>query len=194
MLKTPLKLLLAASIALPTVLAFSEANAGHKKKRHHKSQNYSQNHHYKKGYSSHHYKPYYSGGYYYGGHHNRRGHGNTGAYVGLALLGLGLGYAISKSGDDDYRRDDYDDRRYQNNDRYYSPPPPQGGQYQEGYDENYQEPQNYQSNRSSFDFSQCTETREYQTTIFVDGREQQAFGTACLMPDGSWVAGPMNIQ
>ena len=28
--------------------------------------------------------------------------------------------------------------------------------------------------------------REYQTTVTVGGREQEAFGTACQQPDGSW--------
>ena len=28
--------------------------------------------------------------------------------------------------------------------------------------------------------------REYQTTVFIDGREQSAYGTACQQPDGSW--------
>lgn len=28
--------------------------------------------------------------------------------------------------------------------------------------------------------------REYQQTIVVGGREEQAFGTACQQPDGSW--------
>ena len=28
--------------------------------------------------------------------------------------------------------------------------------------------------------------REYQRTALIDGREQQIYGTACLMPDGSW--------
>jgi len=28
--------------------------------------------------------------------------------------------------------------------------------------------------------------REYQRTATIDGREQQIYGTACLMPDGSW--------
>ncbi|MEE8294906.1 MAG: hypothetical protein V3R64_04270 [Sphingomonadales bacterium] len=209
MLKTPLKLLVAAAIALPAGLAFSDANAGSKRNKHHNSYKYSggysagghhgygynnRGRHYGYGYSSHHYKPYYGGGYYYGGHRNRHhGHGNVGAYAGLALLGLGLGYAISKSSKNDYRRDEYDDRRYQNERRYYSPPP-SSGQYEQDYEGEYQEPQAYRSGASSFDFSQCTETREYQTSIFVDGQEQQAFGTACLMPDGSWVAGPMNIQ
>jgi surface antigen len=28
--------------------------------------------------------------------------------------------------------------------------------------------------------------REYQTTVTVGGREQEAYGTACQQPDGSW--------
>lgn len=28
--------------------------------------------------------------------------------------------------------------------------------------------------------------REYQTTVNVDGRSEQGFGTACQQPDGSW--------
>ena len=28
--------------------------------------------------------------------------------------------------------------------------------------------------------------REYQTTVTVGGKEQQAYGTACRQPDGSW--------
>ena len=173
MIKTPLKILLAASIALPTMLAFSDANARHKKRNHHKAPHSSHvykypSSHYSGGYYGGHY-----GGNYYGGH--RRHHGNTGTYVGLALLGLGLGYAISKSGDNDYERDEYREDYYQAppRARYATPPQPQ----------DYQGGETYSS--QSFDFSQCQETREYQTAIFIDGQEQQAFGTACLMPDGS---------
>ena len=28
--------------------------------------------------------------------------------------------------------------------------------------------------------------REFQHTIYVDGEQQQAYGTACRQPDGSW--------
>ena len=28
--------------------------------------------------------------------------------------------------------------------------------------------------------------REYTTTVRIDGRPQQAYGTACRQPDGSW--------
>jgi surface antigen len=30
--------------------------------------------------------------------------------------------------------------------------------------------------------------REYQTYVYIDGREQQAYGTACRQPDGAWRA------
>jgi len=37
--------------------------------------------------------------------------------------------------------------------------------------------------------SACVMTREYTTTIKLDGRERQAYGTRCMKPDGSWVLG-----
>lgn len=37
--------------------------------------------------------------------------------------------------------------------------------------------------RSSGSDAYC---REYQTTVTVDGKKQDAYGTACQQPDGSW--------
>lgn len=28
--------------------------------------------------------------------------------------------------------------------------------------------------------------REYETTVYIDGRRETAYGTACRMPDGTW--------
>ncbi|MCH8347674.1 MAG: hypothetical protein IH901_04160 [Proteobacteria bacterium] len=179
MLKTPLKILLAASIALPAFLAADLAQAGNNKhKRHHNSHNYSK--HYGGHYTNRHYShtyypsytyggPYYSG-YYYGGHY---GHGSkAGAYAGLAILGATLGYMLHKSSKNNYRGG--------RSGGYYAPPP--------------QQPQSYApAQQGSFDFSQCRETRDYETTIIVDGQEQLAHGTACLRADGNWVGGPMRI-
>lgn len=36
----------------------------------------------------------------------------------------------------------------------------------------------------------CLMTREYQTQVTVGGRLVEAYGQACLQPDGSWYRGP----
>ncbi|MCH7806052.1 MAG: hypothetical protein IH995_02760 [Proteobacteria bacterium] len=178
MLKTPLKILLAASIALPAFLAADLAQAGNNKhKRNHGSHNYSKhyggsysNKHYGGHYTNRHYSHTYYPSYYYGGHY---GHGGkAGAYAGLAILGATLGYMLHKSSKDNYRGG--------RSGGYYAPPP--------------QQPQSYApAQQGNFDFSQCRETRDYETTIIVDGQEQLAYGTACLRADGNWIAGPMRI-
>ncbi|MEO0411565.1 MAG: hypothetical protein AAF221_06985 [Pseudomonadota bacterium] len=37
---------------------------------------------------------------------------------------------------------------------------------------------------------QCLQVREYQTTIIVGGAPRDAYGNACLQPDGTWRQGP----
>lgn len=39
----------------------------------------------------------------------------------------------------------------------------------------------------------CLQEREYQMTVIVGGKEAQAYGTACLQPDGSWYRGPAKV-
>jgi hypothetical protein len=39
----------------------------------------------------------------------------------------------------------------------------------------------------------CLQEREYQTTVVVGGREVDAYGTACLQPDGSWKRSPPQV-
>jgi len=46
--------------------------------------------------------------------------------------------------------------------------------------------------RSSSSHS-CLQEREYQTTVIVGGREVDAYGTACLQPDGSWTRRPATL-
>lgn len=36
----------------------------------------------------------------------------------------------------------------------------------------------------------CLQAREYTTTVTIGGEKVQAYGTACLQPDGSWLQGP----
>ena len=39
----------------------------------------------------------------------------------------------------------------------------------------------------------CLQEREYQMKVIVGGREADAYGTACLQPDGSWYRGPAQV-
>ncbi|MEM9287214.1 MAG: hypothetical protein AAGA36_02645 [Pseudomonadota bacterium] len=39
--------------------------------------------------------------------------------------------------------------------------------------------------------AQCLQRREYQTTVIIAGAPREAYGTACLQPDGSWLQGPV---
>ena len=41
--------------------------------------------------------------------------------------------------------------------------------------------------------STCLQEREYQTTVIVGGRPVDAYGTACLQPDGSWTRSPPRV-
>jgi hypothetical protein len=67
----------------------------------------------------------------------------------------------------------------------YAYPPvyePPYGSYDDGpmyYEDDSYESSPYRSNDGSY----C---REFQTTVVIDGRPENAFGTACLQPDGSW--------
>ncbi len=40
----------------------------------------------------------------------------------------------------------------------------------------------------------CLMTREYQTRIVIDGEVVDAYGEACLQPDGSWMRGPTTLE
>jgi len=39
----------------------------------------------------------------------------------------------------------------------------------------------------------CRQIREYQTVVIVGGEEVDAYGPACLQPDGSWLKGPLTV-
>ena len=39
----------------------------------------------------------------------------------------------------------------------------------------------------------CLQEREYQMKVIVGGKEADAYGTACLQPDGSWFRGPARV-
>jgi len=41
--------------------------------------------------------------------------------------------------------------------------------------------------------STCLQEREYQMKVMVGGKAADAYGTACLQPDGSWYRGPAHL-
>jgi hypothetical protein len=41
--------------------------------------------------------------------------------------------------------------------------------------------------------STCLQEREYQMKVIVGGKAADAYGTACLQPDGSWYRGPAHL-
>lgn len=83
---------------------------------------------------------------------------------GLLVGGL-IGYALSYN-----QQPDYSARQYS-----YSPPPAAPAY-----------PQPAQA-------TTCLQEREYQMKVIVGGREADAYGTACLQPDGSWHRGPAQV-
>ena len=133
---------------------------------HHKRHYKHQKRHYKQ-HKKHHYK-----GHHGGRHYGHRGYGSRHYYYDDdddedLLIGLVvggiLGYAINSA----QQRNDYSYDRDAYVPQTYSPPP-------------------------SYSNS-CLQEREYQTTVIVGGREVDAYGTACLQPDGSWTRSPPRI-
>jgi len=51
----------------------------------------------------------------------------------------------------------------------------------------------YQSYQAYEPGAACLQEREYQMQVMVGGKEAQAYGTACLQPDGSWFRGPAKV-
>lgn len=120
-----------------------------------------------------------AGGYYHSHHH----HDHGGALVGALLVGGMLGYLIGES------QSHYTSYSYRN---YYSDyPPPTTVVYQriEKVPVVVRE-----ASDSEFSGSECVMTREYTTTINVNGVEREAYGTRCMTPDGGWILGKAKIM
>lgn len=135
-------------------------------KRHDKHRKHHAKRHYKrhyKGHDKHHYKNY---GKHYGRHHY--GHGGHGGYYyddddddEKLLIGLVVGGILG------YALNESQDNDVDVYDGYY--------------ERNAHQPNSH---------STCLQEREYQTTVIVGGRAVDAYGTACLKPDGSWTRSP----
>ncbi|MGA8261067.1 MAG: hypothetical protein WB783_12705 [Arenicellales bacterium] len=131
----------------------------------------------------------YGGHYYghrYGGHSHYGHHGGDagGALVAGLVFGGLLGYLISE--DQHYQQDVY----WDNPDRVYY--------YEPAYDYGYRRyvrvvpvpvPAQTAVVDPEFAGQNCQMTREYTTTIEVDGKKHDAYGTKCLTADGSWILG-----
>ena len=125
-----------------------------------------------------HYRPHHYRHHHYRHHHVRHGHyHHHGHGAGRTLLGIGIGLLaydiIHKSKAHARARASYEASSYppayppRRSAVRIAPPAPAAGE--------------------------CLQIREYQTTITVGGEEREAYGDACLMPDGSWRLGPPKL-
>ena len=103
-------------------------------------------------------------------HRSHNGDDDENLLIGLVVGGL-VGYAIGK------HQQTYD---YGTNSL-----PPASSRSQEYYPV----PQSSYSPGNAT----CLQEREYQTTVIVGGKEVDAYGTACLQPDGSWRREPAQL-
>ena len=141
----------------------------------HRDKYYAYNKHRKNKHKRHYYKDGYRPRYY-------RGHGGRSYYyynddydsdddllIGLLMGGL-IGYAINSAQQDgDYTYDSH----------------PQA------YPQHEAQTAIYAGDGSSG--ASCLQEREYQMKVIVGGRTVDAYGTACLQPDGSWSRGPAKL-
>lgn len=137
------------------------------------------------------------GGYRYGTHYHGHGHGGDAdeLLAGLVIGGL-LGYFISE--DRHYRRGAYPAYRHR---PYYRDDYYDHGYHRSTYRE-YVPVRRAPRRIIVTDVVRedpepaghtCRMTREYTTTVEIDGRQREAYGTRCLTADGSWVLGPPKL-
>lgn len=124
-------------------------------------------HHYERHGNGHHQKHHHYKGHHKSGHNYRRydSDDDEKLLIGLLLGGV-FGYAISSAN------------------QSYTPEPPA---YPAA--STYPAP-SYNSGGSA---STCLQEREYQMKVMVGGKAADAYGTACLQPDGSWYRGPAHL-
>jgi surface antigen len=121
------------------------------------------------------------------------GTGKVAATAGGAVLGALLGNAFTNSnlfgGRDDYGA--YRPSGYQPAPTYapaYVPPPPPQPTYQPAYQPAYQ-PTYQPAYRPAYTTAYAGHgdyCRDYESTVYINGRPQRSHGLACYQPDGSW--------
>jgi len=144
----------------------------------------------------------YGGRYHYGGHYGygHHGGGDEGAALlaGLVIGGL-VGYFVNESRHHRpaYRHGRYYSHRYDDHGydrlRYSRRPAYRHDSYRPEVVRREVVRLAPRARRSpaegEFAGAGCRMTREYTTTVEVDGRERDAYGTKCLTADGSWILG-----
>ncbi|WP_281320804.1 hypothetical protein [Iodidimonas sp. MBR-22] len=135
----------------------------------------------------------YRGGHRYrGGRHHGRGHGARNVFLGVGA-GLLLYHVIDSANENranagsggSYGADGY----YQPGDRVYDVAQPPRYAPRPGSIPARSGAASAQGDAPIAEAPSCLQTREYQTTITIAGDEKEAYGTACLMPDGNWKMG-----
>jgi hypothetical protein len=127
---------------------------------------------------------------HHGGHFSLRHRGHRGHGAGYALLGFGLGYLLYSAS---RPRSTYYRDPYYRGSGYYYPPPQYRGPITYGAPPPSSAPQSSQSVQEFPAGTNCLQTREYTTVLTIAGEEQEAYGTACLQADGTWIAGAPKI-
>lgn len=121
-----------------------------------------------------------AGGYY---HHNRHHHGHGGGIATALIVGGLFGYLIGES-QNHYRS--YGHSAYYSD---YRPPATVVYQPVERVPVVVRE-----ESDSEFADNECIMTREYTTTVQVNGVDREAYGTRCMTPDGGWILGKAKLM
>ena len=132
----------------------------------------------------------YGHGDYYG-HHEHHDDAGTAIAVGVGIIGLiAVASALSNQNRHQQRVEHYPNNDTGPSGGWYNPDTASGPRYATNDRAN----NDRFNDGNSFDASSCVQTREYQTRVTIGGHTRDAYGTACLQADGSWLRGPLSVD
>jgi len=121
------------------------------------------------------------GSYHYWHHGGHHGHSDGAALAAGLIIGGLFGYLISE-----------DRHHYSNHHHYRSDYYPRSTVV---YERVERVPVVISAERErEFAKQDCLMTREYTTTITIDGIDKEAYGTRCMTADGGWVLGQPKLM